>query len=105
MSGLDDINSYEVDASSHPCVICGNNTFEWGVVSRYAPLSYRRGFRFFRDDPTHGVKARHCLTCDHLQLFVDAELSKEQNRAAWWVWLVSFIMVVMAASFIVSTLG
>ncbi|MFZ4828173.1 MAG: hypothetical protein ACOYLB_12545, partial [Phototrophicaceae bacterium] len=44
--------------------------------------SFRRGFRFFRPDPTLGVKARHCLTCHHIQLFADEELSHEQNRSA-----------------------
>ncbi len=73
---------YEVRADAHPCLICGGTLFEWGIVSRFMPLSFRRGFRFFRPDPTLGVKARHCLTCHHIQLFADEELSHEQNRSA-----------------------
>ena len=73
---------YEVRADAHPCLICGGTLFEWGIVSRFMPLSFRRGFRFFRPDPTLGVKARHCLGCHHIQLFADEDLSHEQNRHA-----------------------
>lgn len=97
MSDVQDVqlDNYEVVASEHPCPICGNKIFEWGIISRFTPVTYRRGFRFFRSDPSLGVKARHCLTCDHLQLFVDKELSAEQRRAAIWVWLAAFVAVVI----------
>lgn len=97
-----ELKNYEVVASEHPCPICGNNLFEWGIISRFTPVTYRRGFRFLRDDPSLGVKARHCLTCDHLQLFVDDELSAEQRRAAIWVWLAAFIAVVILVSIILA---
>lgn len=99
------IDGYEVDAQNHPCPVCAGTVFEWGVVSRFTPMTYRRGFRFLRDDPSLGVKARHCLTCDHLQLFVDEELSTEQRRAAVYVWLAAFAAAVIITSIVVSTLG
>ena len=80
MNPADDF--YEVRADAHPCLICGGTLFEWGIISRFMPLIFRRGFRFFRPDPTLGVKARHCLTCHHIQLLADEELSHEQNRSA-----------------------
>jgi hypothetical protein len=98
-----EIEGYDVKAGDHPCPICGNTYFEWGVVSRFTPLTYRRGFRFFRPDPSLGVKARHCLTCNHLQFFVDDELSGEQQRAAIWAWLVAFAAVVIVTAMVVST--
>lgn len=76
---------YEVRADAHPCLICGGTLFEWGIVSRFMPLSFRRGFRFFRPDPTLGVKARHCLRCHHIQLFADEDLFHEQNHTALMV--------------------
>ncbi|MEM6283089.1 MAG: hypothetical protein AAF787_12915 [Chloroflexota bacterium] len=94
------LENYEVVAAEHPCPICGKKIFEWGIVSRFTPLTYRRGFRFFRSDPSLGVKARHCLTCDHIQLFVDEGLSSEQRRAALWVWLAAFVAVVILASIV-----
>lgn len=97
--------NYEVGASDHPCPICGGKMFEWGIVSRFAPLSYRRGFRFFRFDKTMGVKARHCLTCDHLQFFVDEELAEEQRRAAQTVWVMTFIALVLVTSVVLFFLG
>jgi len=97
-----EIEGYDVKAQDHPCAICGSTYFEWGVVSRVTPLTYRRGFRFLRPDATMGVKARHCLTCDHLQLFVDDELSGEQQRAAIWVWLLAFVAVVIVTAIVVS---
>jgi hypothetical protein len=97
--------NYEVKASEHPCLICGQQTFEWGVVSRFSPMSYRRGFRFFRDDPTLGVKARHCVTCDHIQLFADPDLSNEQQRAAIWVYGAWFVAIVLAVSVVTTLLG
>ncbi|MEO0565588.1 MAG: hypothetical protein AAF125_26005, partial [Chloroflexota bacterium] len=84
---------------------CGQRFFEWGVVSRFTPLTYRRGFRFFRSDESLGVKARHCLTCDHVQLFVERELSLEQRRAARWIWLAAFLAVSFAAAIIASFIG
>lgn len=96
---------YEVYAPEHPCPVCGETVFEWGVVSRFTPLTYRRGFRFFRTDPSMGVKARHCLHCNHIQLFVEEELSAEQQRAARWVWLAAFIGVVLATSTLLWLLG
>jgi hypothetical protein len=101
-----DVNDfYEVDSPNHPCPVCGGKVFEWGVISRFTPMTYRRGFRFFRPDPTLGVKARHCLTCDHIQLFADEELSGEQHRAAVIVWLLAFIALVILTAAVVSTLG
>jgi len=96
---------YEVYAPDHPCPICGSTTFEWGVVSRFTPLTYRRGFRFFRNDPSMGVKARHCLQCDHLQLFVEEELSAEQQRTARVLWAGAFVAVVIATSIVLTLLG
>lgn len=96
--------NYEVIAKEHPCPVCGNTFFEWGIVSRFTPLTYRRGFRFFRADPSLGVKARHCLTCDHIQLFVEEDLSREQHRAALWVWLLGFAMIIIVTSVVVGYL-
>ncbi|MEL6151805.1 MAG: hypothetical protein AAGK74_19350 [Chloroflexota bacterium] len=97
--------NYEVAAAEHPCPICGKKIFEWGIVSRFTPLTYRRGFRFFRSDPSMGVKARHCLTCDHIQLFVDEELSSEQRRAALWVWLAGFVAVIVITSIVLALIS
>lgn len=97
--------NYEVVAKEHPCPVCGNAIFEWGVISRFTPMTYRRGFRFFRVDPSLGVKARHCLTCDHLQLFVDEELSGEQRRAAQRIWLVAFVAVVVVTAIVLRLVG
>lgn len=99
-----EIDGYEVDASNHPCPVCGGKTFEWGIISRFTPMTYRRGFRFLRDDPSMGVKARHCLTCDHLQLFVDEELSKEQQRTALYVWLAAFVALVIVTALVVTVI-
>lgn len=101
----DDTLNYEVTAGGHPCPICGNKLFEWGIVSRFTPLSYRRGFRVFRLDKTMGVKARHCLTCDHLQLFADEELADEQRRAAITAWLLGFVGVVIVTAIVLTVLG
>lgn len=100
-----EIESYEVVAKEHPCLVCGGTIFEWGVVSRFTPLTFRRGFRFWRDDPSLGVKARHCLTCDHLQLFVDEALSREQRQAALWLWGLMFVAVVLATAAVLTVLG
>ena len=99
------IDEYEVVAAQHPCPICGGVLFEWGVISRFTPITYRRGFRFFRDDPSLGVKARHCLACNHLQLFVDEELSSEQRQAARWIWLAAFVGGVGVTSLVLMLLG
>jgi hypothetical protein len=96
-----ELENYEVIAKEHPCPVCGQTYFEWGIVSRFTPLTYRRGFRFLRPDPSLGVKARHCLTCDHIQLFVEEELSAEQRRAALWVWLMGFLAVIVVTSVVV----
>lgn len=99
-----DTESYEVKAREHPCPICSGTYFEWGVVSRFTPMSYRRGFRLWRSDATHGVKARHCLTCDHIQLFADEALAAEQFRAALGVWLLMFLGVVVVTAIVVSNI-
>ncbi|MFZ4815810.1 MAG: hypothetical protein ACOYL5_14845 [Phototrophicaceae bacterium] len=99
-----DIPAYEVDAAHHPCLICGKKTFEWGIISRFTPMTFRRGFQAFRPDPTLGVKARHCLTCGHIQLFVDDELAAEQQRVALIAYGVAFTLGVILAALVANFL-
>lgn len=56
------------------CPICGKKDFEWGrmIISTNSP----HGAVYFRPDRTTGedsdipVYARHCVTCDNIQVFV-----------------------------------
>ncbi len=90
---------YEVSPKEHPCPICGQSFFDWGLVHSSRSLYYRPGFRrlSFGHAP-EALKARRCLTCGHVQFFAEEELTRERNRSDirfGLVWLALLILLII----------
>ena len=67
-----------------PCPICGDLSFDWGILPYNYFDTYGVGFvsdavergrwtKQCRDQDIKRIKARHCLTCGNVQLFANPD--------------------------------
>lgn len=80
------------DLEKIPCSICGGTNFEWGILFHGW---YRSGKVSDINLKSKVVSIRRCLTCQHLDHFIDESASRLSGQITFIILAVALIIAVI----------